>query len=97
MTIPYFTLPNVELPLGQKVDIFGVLSAAGVFLGAWMAAKQAREYCKKDDQPLRDLVPWAVGIGLFGAHWLHIFGYHRELLTDFWIIFRFWTCHSGTR
>jgi phosphatidylglycerol:prolipoprotein diacylglycerol transferase len=90
VTIPYFTLPNLSLPFGQKIDIFGVLSAAGVFLGAWLAAKEARDYGKVDDQPLRDLVPWAVGFGLFGGHFMHIFAYHRELLTDVWVVFRFW-------
>ena len=68
MTIPYLTLPNLSLPFGQKIDIFGVLSAAGVFLGAWLAAKEAREYGKVDDQPLRDLVPWAVGFEIGRAH-----------------------------
>jgi phosphatidylglycerol:prolipoprotein diacylglycerol transferase len=90
VTIPYFTLPNLQLPFNQKIDVFGVLSAAGVFLGAWLAAKEARDYAKLDDKPLRDLVPWAVGFGLFGGHFLHIFGYHRELLTDFWVVLRFW-------
>ena len=96
VTIPYFPLRNLELPFGQKIDIFGVLSAAGVFLGAWLAAKEAREYGKVDDKPLRDLVPWAVGFGLFGGHFMHIFGYHRELLSgltlpeQLGLVLRFW-------
>ncbi len=90
MIIPYYAPPALELPLGQKIDIFGVLSAAGVFLGAWLAAREAKGYGKVDDQPLKDLVPWAVGFGLFGGHFMHIFAYHRELLTDFWVVLRFW-------
>lgn len=90
--IPYFTLPQLNLPFGQHIDIFGVLSAAGVLLGAWLAAKEARQYWPGNDQPLRDLVPWAVLFGLFGGHFMHLFAYHPELLTssDPLVVFRFW-------
>jgi phosphatidylglycerol:prolipoprotein diacylglycerol transferase len=90
VTIPYLTLPNIPLPFHQKIDIFGVLSAIAVFVGAWLAAQQARDYAKLDDKPLRDVVPWAVLFGLFGGHFMHIFAYHPELLTDGWVILRFW-------
>jgi phosphatidylglycerol---prolipoprotein diacylglyceryl transferase len=89
--IPFFEFPALQLPLGLKVDIFGVLSACGVALGASLAARAARKYGPGDDTPLRDVVPWAVGIGLLGGHFLHLFGYHPELLkNDFWVIFRVW-------
>ena len=90
--IPYFTLPQLNLPFGQRIDIFGVLSAAGVLLGAWLAAKEAKRYWPGNDQPLRDLVPWAVLFGLFGGHFMHLFAYHPELITaaDPLVIFRFW-------
>ncbi len=89
--IPYFEFPALQLPLGLKVDIFGVLSACGVALGASLAARAARKYSPGDDTPLRDVVPWAVGFGLLGGHFLHLFGYHPELLKDdFWVIFRVW-------
>lgn len=81
VTIPYYELPAIY-PLGQKIDIFGVVSAIAVFLGAWLAAKEARTYAKVTDQPLRDVVPWAVGFGLIGGHFMHLFAYHPELLTQ---------------
>lgn len=90
--VPYFTLPQLDLPFGQRIDIFGVLSAAGVVLGAWLAARQARQYSPGRDGPLRDVVTWAVVFGLFGGHWMHLFAYHPELITskDPWVILRFW-------
>jgi phosphatidylglycerol---prolipoprotein diacylglyceryl transferase len=90
--IPYFELPALNLPLGQRIDIFGVLSAAGVILGAWLAAREARRYWPGRDAPLRDMVPWAVIFGLFGGHFMHLFAYHPELLTakDPFVVLRFW-------
>jgi phosphatidylglycerol:prolipoprotein diacylglycerol transferase len=90
--VPYFELPAVNLPFGQRIDIFGVLSAAGVVLGAWLAARQARRYWPGNDGPLRDLVTWAVLFGLFGGHFMHLFAYHPELITakDPLVILRFW-------
>ncbi len=90
MTIPYYELPALQLPLGQKIDVFGVVSAIAVFVGAVIAAREARVYSKVSDQPLRDVVPWAVGFGLIGGHFMHIFAYHPELLTDIWVVFRVW-------
>ncbi len=90
--IPYFELPALNLPFGQRVDIFGVLSAAGVMVGAWLAARQARQYGPGNDQPLREMVPWAVLFGLYGGHFMHLFAYHPELLTmaDPLLVLRFW-------
>ncbi len=90
--IPYFELPQLNLPFGQRIDIFGVLSAAGVVLGAWLTSRQARKYWPGNDTPLRDMVTWAVLFGLFGGHFMHLFAYHPELITDKdpWVILRFW-------
>ena len=90
--IPYFELPALNLPFGQRIDIFGVLSAAGVVLGAWLASRQARRYWPGNDKPLRDMVTWAVVFGLVGGHFMHVFAYHPELLTasDPFLILRFW-------
>lgn len=79
---PYISLPQLPLPAGQKIDIFGVLSTAGVITGALLAARAAKKYGPGDDTPLRDVVPWAVVIGLMGGHFMHIFAYHPELVRD---------------
>ncbi len=89
---PYLELPQLSLPLGQKIDIFGVLSTVGVGVGAVIAARAARKYGPGDDEPLRGVVTWAVMFGLYGGHFLHLFAYHPELLKadDPWLVVRFW-------
>jgi phosphatidylglycerol:prolipoprotein diacylglycerol transferase len=79
---PYISLPHLPLPFGQKIDIFGVMSTAGVVTGALLAARSARKYGPGDDTPLRDVVPWAVVVGLIGGHFMHIFAYHPELVRS---------------
>jgi phosphatidylglycerol:prolipoprotein diacylglycerol transferase len=79
--IPYFELPHLSLPFGQKIDIFGLLSAAGVVVGATLAGRQSRLYSPGDDEPMRESVTWMVLCGLFGGHFMHLFAYHPELLT----------------
>lgn len=90
--LPYLELPQLHLPLGQKIDIFGVLSTIGVGTGAVLAARAARKYSPGDDEPLKGVVTWAVMFGLYGGHFLHLFGYHPEELTlkDPFLLLRFW-------
>ncbi len=91
--IPYFELPVLHLPFGGlKIDVFGVVSAAGTFLGAWLAADQAKKWRPGNDQPLRDVVTWAVVGGLLGGHFMHVFAYHPELLEqEGWgVVLRVW-------
>ena len=90
--IPYFELPHLSLPLGQKIDIFGVLSAAGVVTGATLAGRQSRKYWPGNDLAMEGAVTWMVMFGLFGGHFLHLFAYHPELLDsrDPWYFLRFW-------
>lgn len=90
--LPYFELPQLHLPLGLKVDIFGVLSAAGVVTGATLAAREAKRYWPGDDEPLKGVVTWAVLCGLVGGHFMHLFAYHPELLkaSDPFVLLRFW-------
>lgn len=96
--IPYLHLPALELPFGQKIDVFGLLSAIGVLVGALLAERQARRYWPGDVEPLRGVVPWLVGLGLVGGHFMHVFAYHPELLRrdDPWLLFRVWDGLSST-
>jgi phosphatidylglycerol:prolipoprotein diacylglycerol transferase len=90
--IPFFELPQLSLPLGLHIDIFGVLSAAGVITGVALATRAAGVYWPGDDRPMREFVTWAVLPGLIGGHLMHLFAYHPELLTaqDPFVILRFW-------
>lgn len=96
--IPYFELPALHLPFGQKIDVFGVLSTIGVVVGALIAERAARRYWPGNVEPLRGVVPWLVGLGLVGGHAMHVFAYHPELLDarDPWVVFRIWDGLSST-
>lgn len=96
--IPYFELPALHLPFGQKIDVFGVLSTLGVVVGALVAERAARRYWPGHVEPLRGVVPWLVGLGLVGGHAMHVFAYHPELLDarDPWVVFRVWDGLSST-
>jgi phosphatidylglycerol:prolipoprotein diacylglycerol transferase len=94
--IPYFELPVLSLPLGQKVDVFGVLSTAGVVVGALIAERMAKRD-GLDANPLRGVLPYLLLPGLVAAHAMHVFLYHPELLaTDPWIAVRVWDGLSST-
>ncbi|MFT3837959.1 MAG: prolipoprotein diacylglyceryl transferase [Myxococcaceae bacterium] len=96
--IPYIEIPAFHFPFGLyerfglKLDIFGVVSAIGTFLGAYLAAQQAKKWRPGNDQPLKDVVTSAVVGGLLGGHFLHVFAYHPELLDQqgYAVIFRVW-------
>lgn len=89
--LPYLAPPVVDLPLGLKIDAFGVLSSAGTVVGAVLAARQARRYAPGDDRPLRDVATWAVLGGLLGGHFMHVFVYHPETLKEgFGVVLRVW-------
>jgi len=90
--IPYIKLPTLHLPLGMEISPFSVTVAVGLLTGASLAARAARWYGPGDETPLQDVVPWALIGGLFGAHWLHVLGYHPELLREqeVWVLLRFW-------
>ncbi|MEW5741835.1 MAG: prolipoprotein diacylglyceryl transferase family protein [Myxococcota bacterium] len=94
--IPYFEPPALHLPLGQKIDVFGVLSTVGVVVGALVAERMAKRD-RLDLAPLRGVIPWLVGCGLVGAHAMHVFLYHPELLRqDPWSVLRIWDGLSST-
>jgi phosphatidylglycerol:prolipoprotein diacylglycerol transferase len=78
--LPYLEPPTFQLPLALRLDAFAVLSSAGVVLGYLLAVRAARRYGPGDEWPLREAAPWAIGGGLAGARFLHVFAYHPELL-----------------
>lgn len=80
--IPYIEVPSLPLLFGIEIHPFSVFVAGGVLLGASLAARAARWYGPGDDTPLRDIVIWALGGGMLGAHFLHVFGYHPEILRE---------------
>ncbi len=86
--IPYFQPPSLHLgPL--TLEAFGVFAAAGIYLGARLAAgRAAREGL--DPRPLVDYATWGVLAGILGGHFVHLFLYHPEELQDPWKVVRVW-------
>ncbi len=70
--LPYVELPSLSLPLGFRVEAFGVLSTVGTLVGALLAARAARRYGPGDDRPLREMVTSAIVGGVIGGHLLHV-------------------------
>ncbi len=80
--IPYFELPSLPLPFGLAIHPFGVFVGLGLMAGAALAARAARRYGPGDDRPLREVVTWALGGGVVGAHLMHLLAYHPEQLRN---------------
>jgi phosphatidylglycerol:prolipoprotein diacylglycerol transferase len=93
--IPYFTLPSLHLgPL--TIEPFGILAAIGIWTAAVLMARAARKQ-GLPDEPLRDFATWGVVGGLLGGHFVHLFLYHPEELTQKgWLqILRVWDGQSS--
>jgi phosphatidylglycerol:prolipoprotein diacylglycerol transferase len=86
--IPYFQPPALHLgPL--TIQIFGVLAALGVYTGARIAMRAARDE-GLDGQVLADFAVWGVVAGVVFGHLVHLFFYHPEELREPWRIFAVW-------
>jgi phosphatidylglycerol:prolipoprotein diacylglycerol transferase len=103
--IPYLHLPEIPLAflmkvpgLGQLFDPahppsikpFGMLVALGVYLGAIVANRRARER-KLDPAVMSQLIFWVVAAGFIGGHMLDAVFYHpARILKDHYYILRLW-------
>jgi phosphatidylglycerol:prolipoprotein diacylglycerol transferase len=94
--IPYIELPTLALPWGLRLEAFSVVSTIGIVVGGLLAARAARRYGPGDDRPLRQVAPAAIIGGLLGAHLMHVFAYHPELLRQGpGVLLRFWEGQSS--
>jgi phosphatidylglycerol:prolipoprotein diacylglycerol transferase len=74
--LPFWEPPKLHLgPL--TVELFGLFVAAGAFLGLYLGQRHARRL-GLPDQPILEALVWAIGLGLFTAHWAHLAFYHPE-------------------
>jgi phosphatidylglycerol:prolipoprotein diacylglycerol transferase len=78
--IPYFVVPTLHLgPV--PIQPFGVLSAAGVWLGMSLLVREGRRR-GLDVEPVEKLAGWALVGGMIGAHLMHVLLYHPEELRE---------------
>ncbi len=91
--IPYIKVP--EIPLGlptpfNSIKPFGVLVATGVYLGAIVAVRHARQRGLNLDK-MNTFILYVVGLGFVGAHVIDAVFYTPEKLSQDWTyIFQLW-------
>lgn len=86
--IPYFEIPSVRLgPI--TIQVFGVLAALGVFVGAKLAERAARRD-GLDARAITGFLPWGLAAGVVVGHLVHLLLYHPEELHEPWRIFAVW-------
>ncbi len=86
--IPYYEPTSFKLgPL--TFSIFGLLAAAGVYLGARLTARAASKR-GLDPKPLLDFAVWGVLSGVVFGHLVHLLLYHPEELQSPLGIFKVW-------
>jgi len=79
LLLPYVELPDLHL-FGLTIHPFGVFAAIGVYVGAVLTVRAGKLYGPGDTKSLSEVFTWALICGVLGAHLLHVFGYHREML-----------------
>jgi phosphatidylglycerol:prolipoprotein diacylglycerol transferase len=80
--IPYVTFSDIHVgPI--PIHTFGVLVASGLWVGTWVAARDAEHVLGAHARALLSKASgWALLGGLVGGHLLHVLGYHPELLRQ---------------
>ncbi len=71
--LPYFHIPKLQLgPI--PLQPFGIIVATGVMIGAEISTRYARRR-GVDEDDVRSLVGWVIGLGFIGAHLFDTFFY----------------------
>lgn len=78
--LPYIHIPNPELgPI--PIQVFGIIVAAGVMIGAEIATRYARRR-GIDEDDVRSLIGWVVVCGFIGAHLFDVVAYQWEKIPE---------------
>jgi phosphatidylglycerol---prolipoprotein diacylglyceryl transferase len=89
--LPYIHIPNPELPslpgIGRiPIQVFGIIVAAGVFIGVEICARYARRRAVDEDD-FRSLVGWVIISGFIGAHVFDVLAYQSDKIASDPLIF----------
>ena len=97
--LPYLQFPEIPIPIiGKLIDPqhpatikpFGMLVALGVYLGAIVAGRRAKER-KLDPAVMSQLIFWVVSAGFVGGHVLDAVFYHpARIAKDPLYVIRLW-------
>jgi phosphatidylglycerol:prolipoprotein diacylglycerol transferase len=79
--LPYFDVPVFHIVGSLDIQVFGMLVATGVLVGAELCRRYSLRY-GVDDDDLRKLTGWVVVTGFIGAHVFDVLAYQSEELSD---------------
>jgi phosphatidylglycerol:prolipoprotein diacylglycerol transferase len=79
--LPYFDVPVFHVVGSLDIQVFGMLVATGVLVGAELCRRYSLRF-GIDDDDLRKLTGWVVVTGFIGAHVFDVFAYQSDELSD---------------
>jgi phosphatidylglycerol:prolipoprotein diacylglycerol transferase len=88
--IPYFDISKIRITEGVVIQTMGLLVLVGVIAGTLVAARKAR---RDGLEPglIYGVIPWVFFGIVIGGHLGHLLFYRpRAILSDPWIILRYW-------
>lgn len=86
--LPYIHAPTLDI--GIPIQVFGVIVAIGVLIGATPLRRYAEWHGISDDQ-IRGLLTWVMISGFLGAHWFDVIAYQWDRIGDSTIVQPRWS------
>jgi phosphatidylglycerol:prolipoprotein diacylglycerol transferase len=80
-----FLKPPPPIDVGVKIQVFGMIVAAGVLIGAAILRRYA-EWHGVSDEHIRGLTTWIMVAGFIGAHEFDVIAYQWDRLSEPWDI-----------
>jgi phosphatidylglycerol:prolipoprotein diacylglycerol transferase len=93
-----FLKPPPPIDIGVPIQVFGMIVAAGVLIGAAILRRYA-EWHGVSDEHIRGLTTWIMVAGFLGAHEFDVLAYQWDRISESWelwppshwpLIIRFW-------
>lgn len=80
-----FLKPPPPIDLGVKIQVFGMIVAAGVLIGAAILRRYA-EWHGVTDEHIRGLTGWIMVAGFIGAHEFDVIAYQWDRISEPWAL-----------
>lgn len=89
--IPYVAIPHLNLPMGAKIEPFGVVVAIGVVIGIRVLDKYAAWHRASEDHT-RGFSWWLLVSGFLGAHLFDVLAYQWDkMIEDPILLLKLWS------